>query len=48
MTNDRASPGLSALEPAYEIIREIGRGGTSVVYLAQEVGSPGTELEFAL
>ncbi len=36
MTNDRASPGLSALEPAYEIIREIGRGGTSVVYLAQE------------
>jgi serine/threonine protein kinase/alpha-tubulin suppressor-like RCC1 family protein len=39
MSNDRVSPGLSALEPAYEIIREIGRGGTSVVYLARERAS---------
>jgi len=36
MTSERVSPGLSALEPSYEIIREIGHGGTSVVYLARE------------
>jgi alpha-tubulin suppressor-like RCC1 family protein/predicted Ser/Thr protein kinase len=36
MSSERASPGLSALEPSYEIVREIGRGGTSVVYLARE------------
>ncbi len=36
MSHDRVSPGLSALEPSYEIVREIGRGGTSVVYLARE------------
>jgi len=36
MNNERVSPALSALEPSYEIIREIGRGGTSVVYLARE------------
>src|SRR5215831_10725069 len=36
MSSERASPGQSALEPSYEIIREIGRGGTSVVYLARD------------
>ncbi len=36
MTSERVSPGLSALEPSYEIIREIGHGGTSVVYLGRE------------
>jgi serine/threonine protein kinase/alpha-tubulin suppressor-like RCC1 family protein len=36
MSSDRISPGLSALEPSYEVIREIGHGGTSVVYLARE------------
>jgi serine/threonine protein kinase/alpha-tubulin suppressor-like RCC1 family protein len=36
MTSERVSPGLSALEPSYEVIREIGHGGTSVVYLARE------------
>jgi serine/threonine protein kinase/alpha-tubulin suppressor-like RCC1 family protein len=30
------SPRLSALEPSYEIIRELGSGDTSVVYLARE------------
>ena len=30
------SPRLSALEPWYEIIRELGHGETSVVYLARE------------
>ncbi len=39
MTSERVSPGLSALEPSYEIIREIGHGGTSVVYLARERAS---------
>ena len=36
MSSDPLSPALSALEPSYEIIREIGRGGTSLVYLARE------------
>ena len=36
MSSDRVSPGLSALEPSYEIIRELGHGETSVVYLARE------------
>ena len=36
MSSERVSPGLSALEPSYEIIRELGRGETSVVYLARE------------
>ncbi len=39
MTSERVSPGLSALEPSYEVIREIGHGGTSVVYLARERAS---------
>jgi serine/threonine protein kinase/alpha-tubulin suppressor-like RCC1 family protein len=38
MTSERVS-GLTALEPSYEIIREIGRGGTSLVYLARERAS---------
>src|SRR5215470_413205 len=36
MNHERLSPALAALEPEYEVIREIGRGGTSVVYLALE------------
>src|SRR5262252_718277 len=39
MSSERVPPGLSALEPAYEVIREIGHGGTSVVYLARERSS---------
>jgi len=47
MTSERVSPGLSALEPSYEIIREIGHGGTSVVYLARERAS-GAEVAIKL
>ena len=36
MTSERFPPGLSILGSQYEMIREIGRGGTSVVYLARE------------
>jgi serine/threonine protein kinase/alpha-tubulin suppressor-like RCC1 family protein len=39
MSSERLSPGLSALEASYEIIRELGQGGTSVVYLARERAS---------
>src|SRR6478752_2339230 len=36
MSSKRRSPGLSALKRSYKIIRELGRGETSVVYLARE------------
>jgi serine/threonine protein kinase len=36
MSSERTPAGLASLEPAYEIIREIGRGGTAVVYLARD------------
>jgi alpha-tubulin suppressor-like RCC1 family protein/tRNA A-37 threonylcarbamoyl transferase component Bud32 len=36
MSGDSTSAALSALEPSYEILREIGRGGTALVYLARE------------
>ncbi|MDQ2664786.1 MAG: protein kinase [Gemmatimonadota bacterium] len=36
MSSERSPAGLAALEPTYEILRELGRGGTAVVYLARE------------
>jgi len=36
MSSERTPAGLALLDPAYEIIREIGSGGTSVVYLARD------------
>jgi alpha-tubulin suppressor-like RCC1 family protein/tRNA A-37 threonylcarbamoyl transferase component Bud32 len=36
MSSERTPAGLASLTPAYEIIREIGRGGTAVVYLARD------------
>ena len=36
MTGERSPAGLAALESTYEIVRELGRGGTAVVYLARE------------
>ncbi|MEO8561884.1 MAG: protein kinase [bacterium] len=36
MSSERAPAGLASLDPTYEILREIGSGGTSVVYLARE------------
>ncbi|HEV7994320.1 MAG TPA: protein kinase [Gemmatimonadaceae bacterium] len=36
MSSERTPAGLTLLDPAYEIIREIGRGGTAVVYLARD------------
>lgn len=36
MSSEQVSPRLAALEPSYEIIREIGRGETAVVYLARD------------
>ena len=36
MSSERTPAGLASLDPAYEIIREIGRGGTAVVYLARD------------
>jgi serine/threonine protein kinase len=39
MSGDPTTAALSALEPRYEIIRELGRGGTALVYLARERSS---------
>src|SRR5829696_7251631 len=39
MSGDSTSAALQALEPSYEILRELGRGGTSLVYLARERSS---------
>src|SRR5436853_4951317 len=36
MTSERVPTAYAALEADYEIIREIGRGGTSLVYLARD------------
>ena len=36
MSSERTPAGLASLDPAYEIIKEIGRGGTAVVYLARD------------
>jgi len=32
MSSERTPAGLASLDPWYEIIREIGQGGTAVVY----------------
>jgi serine/threonine protein kinase/alpha-tubulin suppressor-like RCC1 family protein len=39
MSGDPMAAALSALEHDYEIVREIGRGGTALVYLARERSS---------
>src|SRR5262245_11862333 len=44
---DPTAAALSVLEPQYEVIREIGRGGTALVYLARERSS-GTEVAIKL
>ena len=36
MSSEREPAALAALENDYEIIRELGRGGTAIVYLARE------------
>lgn len=39
MSGDTTAAALSRLEDDYEIVREIGRGGTAIVYLARERSS---------
>lgn len=39
MHDDTLPPALAALEGSYEIVRELGRGGTALVYLARERAS---------
>src|SRR5215468_10452017 len=36
MMSEQSPAATAALEAAYEIIRELGRGGTALVYLARE------------
>jgi alpha-tubulin suppressor-like RCC1 family protein/tRNA A-37 threonylcarbamoyl transferase component Bud32 len=36
MASERLPSAYAALEPDYEIVRELGRGGTALVYLARE------------
>jgi serine/threonine protein kinase/alpha-tubulin suppressor-like RCC1 family protein len=36
LSGERLPAALQALEPTYEIIRELGRGGTALVYLARD------------
>src|SRR5512133_415547 len=36
MSGEHTPAALASLEPDYEIIRELGRGGTAIVYLARE------------
>jgi serine/threonine protein kinase/alpha-tubulin suppressor-like RCC1 family protein len=47
MSSERTPAALASLEPDYEIIKEIGRGGTAVVYLARE-RSTGREVAIKL
>jgi serine/threonine protein kinase/alpha-tubulin suppressor-like RCC1 family protein len=47
MSGDPTSAALSALEQTYEIVREVGRGGTALVYLARE-RSTGAEVAVKL
>ena len=36
MSSEKEPAALAALESDYEIVRELGRGGTAIVYLARE------------
>jgi tRNA A-37 threonylcarbamoyl transferase component Bud32 len=47
MGGDPTAAALSLLEPHYEVLREIGRGGTALVYLARE-RSTGAEVAIKL
>lgn len=47
MSGDATAAALSSLEHDYEIVREIGRGGTALVYLARERSS-GSEVAIKL
>ena len=47
MSGDATAAALSALEQNYEIVREVGRGGTALVYLARERSS-GTDVAVKL
>jgi alpha-tubulin suppressor-like RCC1 family protein/tRNA A-37 threonylcarbamoyl transferase component Bud32 len=47
MSGDPTAAALSALDQRYEIVREVGRGGTALVYLARERSS-GTEVAIKL
>jgi len=47
MSGDPTAAAISVLEPQYEVLREIGRGGTALVYLARE-RSTGVEVAIKL